>query len=96
MENVPAIPSVLAPAASPKPVASLVLGIISLFAWLLPIIGFPVAITGIVFGAKALRSHKPAAAGAGLALSIVGAFATTVNAAIGAYMGVTGQLHLFR
>ncbi len=31
-------------------VASLVLGIISLLAWLLPILGIPVAVVGLVFG----------------------------------------------
>ena len=38
--------------------AALVLGIISLVAWLIPIIGYPVTIVGLVLGIKSVKSEK--------------------------------------
>ena len=40
-----------------SPVASLVLGIVGLIAWLIPIFGVPISITGLVFGIRALRTR---------------------------------------
>ncbi len=65
--------------------------IASLFAWILPLAGYPVSIIGIVKASKALQEGDPKAKTA-LALSIVGLVLTTINSAIGAYMGATGQL----
>jgi len=76
---------------SGKAVASLVLGLIGLAAWLLPIIGLPVTIIGLVMGAKGRRS-RPGMAGAGIVLSIIGLVLSLINAAYGAYLGATGQL----
>ena len=77
---------------SGKATTGLVLGIISLVAWILPIIGLPVTICGIVYSSKGLSSSARGRAAAGLTLSIIGAFLTVINAAIGAYMGAHGQL----
>jgi hypothetical protein len=75
-----------------KAIASLVLGIIGLFAWCLPIVGLPVTITGLVLGIKGLKSSAKGMATAGIALCILGLVASIINAAIGAYMGATGQM----
>ena len=75
-----------------KAVTSLVLGIVGMLAWLLPIIGLPVAITGLVFGVRSLNSVNKGMAFAGLTLSIIGTVLSIINASIGAYMGATGQL----
>jgi hypothetical protein len=75
-----------------KAVTSLVLGIVGMLAWLLPIIGLPVAITGLVFGVRSLNSVNKGMAIAGLTLSIIGTVLSIINASIGAYMGATGQL----
>ncbi len=74
-----------------KAIASLVLGILGLVVWILPIIGLPVTIIGVVQGAKALHSRQRGMAIAGLILSVIGLVAAAINAAIGAYLGVTGQ-----
>ena len=73
-------------------IASLVLGINSLWAWLLPIAGFPVAILGLLMGIVGRKSAMKKLAMAGLILSIIGLVATIVNSAIGAYQGATSQL----
>ncbi|NBQ40842.1 MAG: hypothetical protein EBU34_13980 [Alphaproteobacteria bacterium] len=75
-----------------KAVTSLVLGIVGMLAWLLPIIGLPVTITGLVFGVRSLNSANKGMAIAGLTLSIIGIVLSIINASIGAYMGATGQM----
>ena len=73
-------------------IASLALGINSLWAWFLPFIGFPIAIVGLIMGIVGQKSSMKKLAIAGLILSIVGLVATIINSAIGAYLGATGQL----
>ena len=73
--------------------AGLVLGIISLLAWFIPLCGLPVSVTGIVL--SALGRRDPTARGmatAGLVLSIIGVVASIINAVLGAYLGVRGEL----
>ncbi len=77
-------------------VASLVLGIIGLVAWFFPICGFPTTIVGLVFGILGLKSSKKKMATAGLILSSIGLLVTIINSALGAYLGLTGQLPLFQ
>ena len=70
--------------ASGKAVAGLVLGLVSIIAWLLPLIGYPVTICGIVFGAKGLKSTtKKGMATAGLVLSIIFLILTVINSVLG-------------
>jgi len=60
-------------------VAGLVLGIISLVAWLIPLIGAPVSIVGIILAALGRRSlSRRTMAGWGLALSILGLLLTII------------------
>ncbi len=79
-----------------KAIASLCLGLFGLVAWFLPIIGFPVTITGLVLGIKSLNGPRNGIATAGIVLCIIGLVLSTANAAIGAYLGATGQLHYFK
>jgi len=74
-----------------KATASMVLGIIGLVAWFIPLFGAPITITGLVFGIKGLDSENRKRALAGIVMSVIGLVATTANAAIGAYLGATGQ-----
>ena len=53
-------------------IASLVLGIIGLFAWCVPLIGVPITIIGIVMGVKGRRRSPNGVATAGMILSIIG------------------------
>lgn len=76
-----------------KAKASLVLGITGLVtALLLPIVGIPVAIVGLIMGVIGQKSSKKGMALAGLILSIIGVVAGIINAAIGAALGAIGQL----
>lgn len=79
-----------------KAIASLWLGLFGLIAWLLPIIGFPTTITGLVLGFKSLSGPRRGMATVGIVLCIIGLVLTTANAAIGAYLGATGQLNYFK
>ena len=63
-----------------KSTASLVLGIISLIVWLLPLIGFPVSIVGLILGVRKKYT-------VGIVLNVIGLVITVANSAIGAYMG---------
>ncbi len=74
-----------------KAKTSLILGIVGLIAWLLPIVGIPVTIVGIVKGVQAWKSSKHTLAVAGVVLSIIGLVLSIINMAIGAYLGATGQ-----
>jgi RNA polymerase subunit RPABC4/transcription elongation factor Spt4 len=71
-------------------IASLVLGLCGMIAWLLPLTGFPVTILGLIMGVLGYKSSKRGMAIAGLILSMVGLVATIINSAIGAYQGATG------
>ena len=67
-------------------VASMVIGIVSLGAWILPICGGPVAIAGLVLGIMAWNSAQHNKAVAGVVMSAIGIVATIINAAVGAAM----------
>jgi hypothetical protein len=74
-----------------KPVASLVLGILGLITWLVPPIGLPVTITGLVFGINGLKRAQKGVAVAGVVLCAIGLLLVALNMAWGAYLGATGQ-----
>ncbi|MBR3575257.1 MAG: hypothetical protein IKN97_08850 [Lachnospiraceae bacterium] len=63
--------------------AALVLGIISLVAWLIPIIGYPVTIVGLVLGIKSVKSEKRGMAIAGIVMSSIGLVLSLVNSIAG-------------
>jgi len=59
-------------------------------------LGFPVSIIGIVNGNAAKKgSEAKGMAKAGMILSIIGLVLTSINSALGAYMGATGQMPIF-
>ena len=72
-------------------IASLVLGIVGMVAWIIPLFGFPAAMTGLVLGIMGQKSSAKTMAIIGIALSGLALVATIVNAAWGAYLGATGQ-----
>jgi len=76
---------------SGKATASLILGICSLFLWLCPFVGLAASITGLVLGIQASKERRTGLATAGIVLCILGLVASLINAAIGAYLGATGQ-----
>ena len=60
-----------------------ILGIISIIAWIIPIIGLPVTVCAIVFSSLGLNSEKRTKAIWGLVLGIVFVCATLLNAVAG-------------
>jgi len=84
------------PAGGGKAIWSLCLGLFGLLAWILPVIGLPTTITGLVLGIKSVNGPRKGMATAGIVLGIIGLVLSTGNAALGAYLGATGQLHYFR
>lgn len=74
-------------------VASLVLGIVGLLAWIIPLFGYPITITGPVPWCQRQKDSRGAQYGdGGVCLSIIGLVLTVINSAYGAYLGATGQL----
>lgn len=68
--------------------ASMVLGIIGLIAWLLPLIGFPVNIVGLVLGLTQGKHKTFTTAKAGVIMSIIGLVLTVINSVAGAIINV--------
>ena len=64
-----------------------VLGIIGMFAWLLPLAGFPITIIGIVKSSSGLQSSEyHSAAVTGLTCSVIGLVLTIINSISGVIM----------
>lgn len=70
----------------------LILGIISLGGWLIPIIGAPISIIGLVQSIRGQKSENKSQATVGLVLNILGLLATIINASIGAFKGANGLM----
>ena len=71
-------------------VASLVLGILSLIAWLLPIAGLPVAIVGLILGILGRGSRNRGMATGGIITSSIGLGLSLINAILGAIFSLQG------
>lgn len=74
------------PARNGHALASLILGLISIIAWIIPLFGIPIAIIGIIMGVMGRKSSKKGMATAGLVLSIIFLLASIANAGLGAYL----------
>jgi phage FluMu protein Com len=79
-----------------KAVASLVLGIISLLRWCCPLLGLPIAGTGLVLGMMSLKSGRRGMAIAGVVLSGIGLALALANAIYGAMLAASGQHPAFQ
>ncbi|HEX2939028.1 MAG TPA: hypothetical protein VHO66_08945 [Ruminiclostridium sp.] len=73
---------------STKATAGFVLGLVSIVAWLLPILGYPVTILGIIFSALGMKSSKKKFAVIGLILSIVFLIVTLINSIVGSILNL--------
>jgi hypothetical protein len=72
-------------------IASLVLGIASFVAWLLPLAGYPVSIVGLVLGITGRRRLRTGIGTAGLVCSSIGLALTLANSSAGAYQYLSGH-----
>lgn len=72
-----------------KAVAGLILGIIGMIAWLLPLVGLPISITGLVLSNKAMKGFTQLGmAKAGRILSIIALVLTAINMIAGVMMAM--------
>jgi hypothetical protein len=67
-------------------IASMVLGILGIFAWLIPIIGAPITIVGLILGVKGLKSSNRDMALAGVVMCIIGYVLTVINLSMEGHM----------
>ncbi len=67
-------------------IASLVLGICGFIAWCIPLIGYPVTILGIIFGAVGMKKGGKKLAIAGIICSAITLVFTLINSIAGAMM----------
>ncbi|MCR4793286.1 MAG: hypothetical protein K5871_11085 [Lachnospiraceae bacterium] len=64
-------------------VASLVLGIVGLFGWILPLIGYPVNIVGLILGIKTVKGEKRKMSIAGIVCCSIGLVLTLISSILG-------------
>lgn len=69
-----------------KSIASFVLGIVGIIAWLLPLFGYPVTIVGLVLGCIARKDKKNGFNLAGIILSSITLALTLGNSILGVIM----------
>lgn len=72
---------------------SLVFGLLSMILWIIPILGLPASIIGLVSGIRAKINGAGGAAVAGIVLASMGLLATIINAVVGATLGANGLLY---
>lgn len=71
-------------------IASMVLGLIGLVAWLLPLVGYPVIIPGLILGIIGRKQGGKSYATAGIILCIITLVLTLINSALGIFLQVRG------
>lgn len=66
-----------------KSIASFVLGVLGIIAWLIPLFGYPVTIVGIILGCIARKTEKNGFSLAGIILSSITLALTLINSILG-------------
>lgn len=69
-----------------KSIASFVLGLVGIVAWLIPLFGYPVTITGLALGCVARKNEKNGFSLAGIILSSITLGITLINSIMGVIM----------
>ncbi len=67
-----------------KAFASMIFGVVSAFTWLLPIVGIPISIIGMIMGYSGRKSTRRSPAIIGITLCVVSFIAALVNGINGA------------
>lgn len=65
-------------------ITSFILGIFDILAWILPIIGIPVSIVGLILGILGIRSSKKWMAVSGIIICSIFLVASVINVILGA------------
>lgn len=74
---------------SGKSIASFVLGLVGIIAWIIPLFGYPVTITGLVLGCLARKNEKNGFSLAGIILSSIFLVITLINSIMGVIMALS-------
>lgn len=74
-----------------KAIASLVLGIIGMLAWIIACCGFIVCIVGLILGILDMKGPKRTMAIWGVALNAIGLVLSIINSILGMMMAASGQ-----
>lgn len=74
-----------------KALASMILGFVGLVAWLLPLVGYPVTIVGLILGIVALKSVDRKKAIVGVVLCSICLLATLINSILGVLLQLGQQ-----
>ncbi len=69
-----------------KGMIGFILGLVSIIAWYIPLIGYPVTVCGIIFSSLGMNSKNKGKAVAGLVLSIIFLIVTLINSILGAIL----------
>lgn len=69
-----------------KGMIGFILGLVSIIAWYIPLVGYPVTVCGIIFSALGMNSKNKGKAVAGLVLSIIFLVVTIINSILGAIL----------
>lgn len=72
-----------------KSIASFVLGLVGIIAWILPLIGYPVTITGLILGCMARKNEKNAFSLTGIILSSITLGITLINSIMGVIIALS-------
>lgn len=72
-----------------KSIASFVLGLVGIVAWILPLIGYPVTITGLILGCIARKNEKNAFSLTGIILCSITLGITLINSIMGVIMALS-------
>lgn len=70
--------------------ASLILGIIGLIAWILPLVGVPIAVLGLFLGINVKKHEKLLMAQRGILFCSLSLIFSILNSAVGAYLTMKG------
>ena len=72
-------------------IASMILGIVGLVAWCLPIVGFPVCLTGLILGIIGIKKGGKGMAIAGIIMCSITLLLTIGNSVLGAMIALSAQ-----
>lgn len=74
-----------------KSIASFILGLIGMVAWLLPLCGYPITIVGLILGCIARKNQKNGFNLTGIILSAIALVLTLANSILGVIMVLSLQ-----
>ena len=70
---------------------SMILGIVGFLAWCIPLLGFPVCITGLILGIIGIKKGGKGMAIAGIIMCAITLLLTIINSVLGAMIAVSAQ-----